>query len=635
MVEVLIEFDYVAQEPDELTVKKGDIIKDCTPKCDGWYQGTLNGKKGVFPDNFGKVLPKDDVVLRNKKDSTRIRQCRVVFSYDQDHEDELNLKVGEVIDIIGEEEEGWWRGLLNGKEGVFPSNFVEEILPPPGRPKATVREDLLRLNEPVPALPAKPVKQQCEVIFSYKAQNEDELTLKEGDIVTVLSKDCADAGWWKGELNGKVGVFPDNFVAMLSSDDKKNSLKIGSKPHKDTSAMTKPSSTAQRKSINEPKSKLPDSKVTPPLPGKKPSISLMKSPSNPSGGLFSKLKDKIVDAVDGATGSKPNSKENNNSDSSSNLNDLNAFDEVSRRPLLSDVRANRARAPGRRPPKSGPTKDDDDLPQMANGNVDYPKSEYSVKSEDSFRSEGSASSENLDTSSDLDGELKPKLREWEKSKVPWLEEMKLNQAKRTNLVSPPSEPPKSKPPQQPTESENSKSTQNSPAEKEVNIDTMSKSMSDIKMETKPIPKLTKGDERAPPIKSKPVVTSLSSVSNRHSIGAMLPSRESPSRTPPQLKPSPKPVKTVEQYENVSVHKSFSSSYTTTSVSSEKVSAETKSTTESTSTVKLSDILERLVKLEGIVSRQEITIEELRNKLQVESELRMMLQEKLAQNNVQV
>lgn len=29
--------------------------------------------------------------------------------------------------IILQEEEGWWEGVLNGKTGVFPSNFVEII----------------------------------------------------------------------------------------------------------------------------------------------------------------------------------------------------------------------------------------------------------------------------------------------------------------------------------------------------------------------------------------------------------------------------------------------------------------------------------------------------------------------------
>lgn len=34
------------------------------------------------------------------------------------------MAVGDIIDFIEEVEEGWWRGKLNGKIGVFPSNFV-------------------------------------------------------------------------------------------------------------------------------------------------------------------------------------------------------------------------------------------------------------------------------------------------------------------------------------------------------------------------------------------------------------------------------------------------------------------------------------------------------------------------------
>lgn len=28
-------------------------------------------------------------------------------------------------------------------------------------------------------------------------------------------QDCADAGWWMGEIGGRQGVFPDNFVKLL------------------------------------------------------------------------------------------------------------------------------------------------------------------------------------------------------------------------------------------------------------------------------------------------------------------------------------------------------------------------------------------------------------------------------------
>ena len=53
MVEV--KFDYDAEQPDELTLKVGDIIRNCKLVEDGWMEGELNGKRGIFPDNF--VVP--------------------------------------------------------------------------------------------------------------------------------------------------------------------------------------------------------------------------------------------------------------------------------------------------------------------------------------------------------------------------------------------------------------------------------------------------------------------------------------------------------------------------------------------------------------------------------------------------
>lgn len=61
------------------------------------------------------------------------------------------------------------------------------------------------------------MKEQCKVLFPYKALNDDELTLAEGQIVTIVTKDVEDKGWWKGEVDGKVGVFPDNFVELIES----------------------------------------------------------------------------------------------------------------------------------------------------------------------------------------------------------------------------------------------------------------------------------------------------------------------------------------------------------------------------------------------------------------------------------
>lgn len=62
----------------------------------------------------------------------------------------------------------------------------------------------------------------CKVLYAYNPLNEDELKLVEGDVVTLLSKELPDKGWWKGELRGRTGVFPDNFVTLLPSDRELN-----------------------------------------------------------------------------------------------------------------------------------------------------------------------------------------------------------------------------------------------------------------------------------------------------------------------------------------------------------------------------------------------------------------------------
>ena len=55
------------------------------------------------------------------------RRLKVLFSYTPEQDDELALQVGDIIDFVAEVEDGWWKGSLNGKAGIFPSNFVSEL----------------------------------------------------------------------------------------------------------------------------------------------------------------------------------------------------------------------------------------------------------------------------------------------------------------------------------------------------------------------------------------------------------------------------------------------------------------------------------------------------------------------------
>jgi hypothetical protein len=53
----------------------------------------------------------------------------------------------------------------------------------------------------------------CVALYDFEAQHAGDLTIKKGDRLKILSK---DKGWWKGELDGKVGVFPHNYVKLVA-----------------------------------------------------------------------------------------------------------------------------------------------------------------------------------------------------------------------------------------------------------------------------------------------------------------------------------------------------------------------------------------------------------------------------------
>ena len=55
------------------------------------------------------------------------RFLRAIFDYSAMNDDELTLKIGDIVMFLRDDKEGWYMGQLRGKTGVFPSNFVEEV----------------------------------------------------------------------------------------------------------------------------------------------------------------------------------------------------------------------------------------------------------------------------------------------------------------------------------------------------------------------------------------------------------------------------------------------------------------------------------------------------------------------------
>ena len=52
---------------------------------------------------------------------------QAIFDYTPINEDELTLKVGDVVEFLGHESKEWYKGQLKGEIGFFPFNYVEEL----------------------------------------------------------------------------------------------------------------------------------------------------------------------------------------------------------------------------------------------------------------------------------------------------------------------------------------------------------------------------------------------------------------------------------------------------------------------------------------------------------------------------
>ncbi|XP_061452453.1 CD2-associated protein-like isoform X3 [Rhineura floridana] len=273
-MEVLVLVDFEGQLGDELKITAGDIIhKVQLGPEEGWLQGELDGRVGLFPRQFVQEIPaslRADGTQRYPRSlrsahavkqlpTAKQRWCKVTFPYAPAKEDELELSPGEMVQILEEIEDGWWLGRKKGQLGAFPSNFVQELNsirsdmiftePKVGaggkaRPKMTNETFLLSDSEKLENATENPVPPQmqatpkvqapqpgkaplyCRAMFDYEPEHEDELLLRKGDLVLLLSKETADMGWWEGEIHGRRGLFPDNFVMPLTQVEPEIKVKV-------------------------------------------------------------------------------------------------------------------------------------------------------------------------------------------------------------------------------------------------------------------------------------------------------------------------------------------------------------------------------------------------------------------------
>ncbi|XP_050572313.1 F-BAR and double SH3 domains protein 2 isoform X3 [Cygnus atratus] len=166
--------------------------------------------------------------------------CKVVYSYKASQPDELTIEEHEVLEVIEDGDMEDWVKARNkaGQVGYVPEKYLQF---PTSSSLLSMLQSLAALdsrshtsnNSTEADLVSGSLNGDSSVCFvkalyDYEGQTDDELSFPEGAIIRILNKENQDDdGFWEGEFNGRVGVFPSVLVEELTASENGETQWIG------------------------------------------------------------------------------------------------------------------------------------------------------------------------------------------------------------------------------------------------------------------------------------------------------------------------------------------------------------------------------------------------------------------------
>ncbi|KAM9319789.1 F-BAR and double SH3 domains protein 2 [Gastrophryne carolinensis] len=158
--------------------------------------------------------------------------CKVIYSYQASQPDELTIEEHEMLEVIEDGDMEDWVKARNksGQVGYVPEKYLQ----------FPASNSLLSMLQSLAALDSRSHTSSnsndaemvsgslngdtsvcfVKALYDYDAQTEDELSFPEGAIIRILNKENQDDdGFWEGEFNGRMGVFPSVLVEELAGSE--------------------------------------------------------------------------------------------------------------------------------------------------------------------------------------------------------------------------------------------------------------------------------------------------------------------------------------------------------------------------------------------------------------------------------
>nr|XP_048311598.1 sorbin and SH3 domain-containing protein 2 isoform X7 [Myodes glareolus] len=229
-------YDFKAQTSKELSFKKGDTVYILRKIDQNWYEGEHHGRVGIFPISYvEKLTPPEKAQPARPPPPVQpgeIGEAIAKYNFNADTNVELSLRKGDRIVLLKRVDQNWYEGKIPGsnRQGIFPVSYVEVIkknakgaedYPDPPIPHSYSSERIHSLSSNKPhrsVFTHDDIQGQGEpfqALYNYTPRNEDELELRESDVVDVMEK--CDDGWFVGTSRRTkfFGTFPGNYVKRL------------------------------------------------------------------------------------------------------------------------------------------------------------------------------------------------------------------------------------------------------------------------------------------------------------------------------------------------------------------------------------------------------------------------------------
>ncbi|XP_063258171.1 sorbin and SH3 domain-containing protein 2 isoform X9 [Prinia subflava] len=230
-------YDFKAQTSKELSFKKGDTVYILRKIDQNWYEGEHHGRVGIFPISYvEKLSPPEKAQPARPPPPAQIGEIGEAvakYNFSADTNVELSLRKGDRVILLKRVDQNWYEGRIPGtnKQGIFPVSYVEVIkknpsksvddYPDPPIPQSYSSDRIHHLSSTKPQRPVLSHEnihggeEPFQALYNYTPRNEDELELREGDVIDVMEK--CDDGWFVGTSRRTkfFGTFPGNYVKRL------------------------------------------------------------------------------------------------------------------------------------------------------------------------------------------------------------------------------------------------------------------------------------------------------------------------------------------------------------------------------------------------------------------------------------